>query len=31
MDPKVRQTIYRAVEKAPFAQALNMELINLEL
>ena len=31
MDPKVRQAIYRAVEKEPFAQALNMELVELEL
>jgi acyl-CoA thioesterase len=31
MDPKVRQAIYRAVEKEPFAQALNMELVDLEL
>jgi len=31
MDPKVRQAIYRAVEKEPFAQALNMKLVELEL
>jgi acyl-CoA thioesterase len=31
MDPKVRQAIYRAVEKEPFARALNMELVELEL
>ena len=31
MDSKVRQAIYRAVEKEPFAQALNMELVELEL
>ena len=27
MDPKVGQAIYRAVEKEPFARALNMELV----
>ncbi len=31
MDPKVKQAIYRAVEKEPFARALNMELVELEL
>jgi acyl-CoA thioesterase len=31
MDPKVRQAIYRAVEKEPFARALNMELVELKL
>ena len=31
MDPKVRQAIYRAVEKEPFARAMNMELVELEL
>ena len=31
MDPKVRQAIYRAVEKEPFARALNMELVELEI
>jgi len=31
MNPKVRQAIYRAVEKEPFARALNMELVELEL
>jgi acyl-coenzyme A thioesterase PaaI-like protein len=31
MDPKGKQTIYRAVEKAPFSQALNIELVDLEL
>ena len=31
MDPKVKEAIYRAVEKEPFAQALNMELVELEL
>jgi acyl-CoA thioesterase len=31
MDPKVRQAIYRAVEKEPFARALNMELVELDL
>jgi acyl-CoA thioesterase len=31
MDSKVRQAICRAVEKEPFAQALNMELVELEL
>jgi len=31
MDSKVRQAIYRAVEKEPFARALNMELVELEL
>jgi acyl-CoA thioesterase len=30
MDPKVRDAIYRAVEKEPFARALNMVLITLE-
>ena len=31
MDPVVREAIYRAVEKEPFAQALNMELLDLGL
>lgn len=31
MDPKVREAIFRAVEKEPFAQALSMELVELEL
>lgn len=31
MDQLVREAIYRAVEKEPFAQALNMELVELEL
>ena len=31
MDPKVRQAIYHAVENEPFARALNMELVELEL
>ena len=31
MDLKVREAIYRAVEQEPFAQALNMELVELEL
>ena len=31
MDPRVRQAIYRAVEKEPFARAMNMELVELEL
>ena len=31
MDPAVRESIYGAVEKEPFAQALNMELVELEL
>jgi len=31
MDPKVRQAIYRAVEKEPFALAMHMELVELEL
>ncbi|MBW2405885.1 MAG: PaaI family thioesterase [Deltaproteobacteria bacterium] len=31
MDPRVRQAIYHAVETEPFARALNMELIELEL
>ena len=31
MDPKVKQAIFRAVEKEPFARALNMELVELEL
>jgi acyl-CoA thioesterase len=30
MDPKVREAIYRAVETEPFAQALRMELVELE-
>ncbi|QTA84394.1 PaaI family thioesterase [Desulfonema magnum] len=30
MDLAVREAIYRAVEKEPFARALNMELIDLE-
>lgn len=31
MDPKVRQAICREVEKEPFARAMNMELVKLEL
>lgn len=31
MDPAVKHAIYRAVEKEPFARALSMELIELEL
>ena len=31
MDPKVKEAIFRAVEKETFAQALNMELVDLEL
>jgi len=31
MDPKVRQAIYRAVEKEPFARAMHMKLVELEL
>ena len=31
MDPLVREAIYRAVEKEPFARALKMELVELEL
>ena len=31
MDPKIREAIFRAVEKEPFAQALSMELVELEL
>lgn len=31
MDPKVRQAIYRAVEKEPFVRALSMDLVELEL
>lgn len=31
MDPVVREAIYRAVEKEPFAQALKMELLDLGL
>jgi len=31
MDQLVREAIYRAVEKEPFAQALNMELVDLKL
>ena len=30
MDPLVKKAIYRAVEKEPFAQALNIELVELE-
>ncbi len=30
MDQAVREAIYRAVEKEPFARALNMELTDLE-
>ena len=30
MDPKVKEAIYRAVEKEPFARALNMVLVTLE-
>ena len=31
MDPKVKEAIFRAVEKETYAQALNMELVDLEL
>jgi acyl-CoA thioesterase len=31
VDPAVRQAIYDAVAKEPFARALNMELVELEL
>ena len=31
MDPKVKEAIFRAVETETFAQALNMELVDLEL
>ncbi|UCD91186.1 MAG: PaaI family thioesterase [Desulfobacterales bacterium] len=31
MDPAVRKAIYSAVEREPFAQALKMELVELEL
>ena len=31
MDQLVREAIYRAVEKEPFARAFNMELVELEL
>ena len=31
MDPAVREAIYSAVEKEPFARALNMELVELDL
>jgi acyl-CoA thioesterase len=31
MDPNVQAAIYRAVETEPFARALNMKLITLEL
>jgi acyl-CoA thioesterase len=30
MDPKIRDAIYRAVEKEPFARALNMTLVALD-
>jgi len=30
MDPAVRKAIYGAVQKEPFAQAMNMQLIELE-
>jgi acyl-CoA thioesterase len=31
MDPKVREAIFGAVKKEPFAQALNIKLVELEL
>jgi acyl-CoA thioesterase len=31
LDPAVREAIYSAVEKEPFARALNMELVELDL
>ena len=31
MDPSVKEAIYQAVEKEPFARALNIELVGLEL
>ena len=31
MDPAVKEAIYRAVEKEPFARAMNMELVELDL
>ena len=31
MNPAVREAIYSAVEKEPFARALNMELVELDL
>jgi len=30
MDPKLRDALFRAVESEPFAQALNMTLVELE-
>ena len=30
MDPKVKEAIYRAVEREPFARALKMELVELD-
>ena len=30
MDPRVKKAIYLAVKREPFAQALNMELVDLE-
>jgi acyl-CoA thioesterase len=30
MDPKVKEAIYRAVEREPFARALKMELVALD-
>jgi acyl-CoA thioesterase len=30
MDPKLRDALFRAVEREPFAQALNMTLVELE-
>lgn len=31
MDPAVKEAIFRAVEKEPFARALKLELVSLEL
>jgi acyl-CoA thioesterase len=31
MDPSVKEAIYRAVEKEPFARTLNMKLMDLKL
>ena len=31
MDPSVKEAIYQAVEKEPFARTLNMELVDLAL
>ena len=31
MDPAVKEAIYRAVEREPFARAMNMELVELDL